>query len=192
MQLPDIEPLLRLSFSDMRTWLSQVTAREIPVPTEYNWWLGLAQALANRVDFNTTLSQAERLQWASVTITLYQYLAITLPYEQRFSPESSAMALRVRLIDQLGAKAGHPVLDPIIVERWVLDNLPLTLEEAEKYLVRFDPSATVPIQAFHDIKRRVQFLEWLNPKGHIADHEAARRWFHICELFLSKLRGQSS
>ena len=113
-------------------WLKGVRTGVIPEPGEFNW-LGVAEAAAvdsrrGLDEKDDVLAAAENLEWAAVSVAVYEKLAQAT--QDKFSFEPSAMMLRAFFIAHLGVSIGHSILDPQILLDWFWNNLTLTLDEA--------------------------------------------------------------
>ena len=83
------------------------------------------------------------------------------------------------MIGRLGAVPGHPVLDPAIIERWFIDRLPLSLEDATAMTKDWMELPVDEIRKLRGIKNRLAAIQALNEDGVLTEREDLRRWMAL-------------
>jgi hypothetical protein len=126
-QLPSVETILGKGLAEARDWLASVNSSELY--SHVNWWLGFAYSASLKAFFPIDDQVVgERFEWARIAITAYENVDKFKAGGCRDCVEK-AMALRVRLINLIGARADENLLDLQVIENWFINNLKLSLEQ---------------------------------------------------------------
>src|SRR4030095_11433792 len=102
-------------------WLRAVREGRVAAPAEFNWWLALLTVLTSEARREADGNGA--LEWAAVALQAHDLVASREGADSAFSVEELSAYLRLHLIASIGARSGHPVLDPERVLRWIVSGL---------------------------------------------------------------------
>lgn len=173
---------LEMPPAQVQEWLASVWSGEQKVPEDFNWH-GLAEVAADRAN-RRLLGEQPNLEWAEVSVAIYERLAIE---DEGDSFLQSAMTLRAALILQLGAKRGHPVLDPEPIFHWFYDNLHLARDEAIKQAStwrEFGPGGGVgrnELLMLRRIKNRLGVIKLMSEGTHFTPDAELAKWLEVRE-----------
>lgn len=166
----------------IRAWLDRVSSGSVTTPDDFTW-LRLAEEASERATYpDAATSDQERLVWASIAVSAYDYLARTTEdLKWTTSVEISAMMLRANMIKKLGAVPGHPLLDPSTVSHWFFDRLPFPRAEAARLAVDWLKRPVAEILLLRQIKNRLLVIKELMKDGYLTDDQELQRWVELRE-----------
>lgn len=148
-----LETVLRLPANDVAVWLDGLTIGEPVGGESFNWEVFAFTAAARA-------GKERSLPWAHIALRVYDGLTSRSPARIAHSFWLSAMNLRARLICDLGAQAGDPLLDPEVIVAWFQRVATISVEDAERLLSSKD-LGTVPqdkLLKLRDIKNALNVL----------------------------------
>lgn len=152
-------PLLAGGASAAKHWLNSVEPGQ-QLPSQKFDWIGLAEATGLKA--RSELS----LEWAEISIAIYDQLAQKVESKSRSeSLMHSQMTLRAFFIRRLGAKVGHPVLDPQPIVGWFVNNLQMSLEQAAEESSHWTELDIAKIRELRRIKDRLAPIKLLKDGG---------------------------
>jgi len=165
----------------VQRWIDGVVAGTTQVPAGFNWIL-FAQVTTgyarSRRDPQTGVKTAN-LAWAEVALAVHAYLAArsSLRYYAQ-NQVTEAIQLRIWMIQQLGAVAGHLVLDPEQVSRAFWDHLEWPLAEFTERSAagRFQPA---DLALLMDLWARLGIIARLVRSKHLVPSPELRDWLAL-------------
>ncbi|MCE9668453.1 hypothetical protein LY474_11585 [Myxococcus stipitatus] len=158
---------------DVEAWLQRHVIGE-PVDGEFFNWEVFAFTLAARA------GDAKDKVQARMALQVYETLANNAASSISRSYRFSAMNLRARMMGELGALAGDPILDPEVVVQWVHDCTRLSLDEATRLAsmdLRDLPIDTV--RALRDIKNALTVLSHIEETPRVRDDVELQAWLRL-------------
>jgi hypothetical protein len=126
---------------------------------------------------NSSMDSA--IDWAQASLAAYEALLRRVSSVEQHAVEYSSMMLRAYLIDQLGAAEGHPLLDPIVIEKWFASRAEYSLEEAGRKAQQWQSTDQQSILALRNIKTRLNVIEVLFPKGVFKSGKLLGQWLNL-------------
>lgn len=169
-----LDTVLAQPAKDVEAWLNGHPIGE-PVGGESFNWEVFAFTAATRA------GEERDLPWAHIALRVYEGLVKRSPARAAHSFWLSAMNLRARLIEDLGAQEGHAILDPQIVAAWFLRIATMPLEEASRLSSSPDLHA-VPADkliALRDIKNALNILSRLAGTDFVRNHPELHGWIRL-------------
>ncbi len=177
-----LEFLLKQSPEIVQDWLEQVWSGRI-FPGEDFFWHGLAEGASSKANQVSPVSSNEdKINWATIAVKIYAYMASTLHPLAADSYESSAMTLRAFMIGKYGNIPGHPLLDVGIVERWFFQHLPMTLVEAQNKCplpLSVYKNQIATVRELRAIKNSLNVIKALNEDGYLLDSQELQQWVQL-------------
>jgi hypothetical protein len=174
-----VNDLARQSPDHIREWVEAIRSGSVAAPGDFNW-LGLAYSAArNAAQAADHGCEDDALAWAGVAIAAYGYLSGVHGPPDASEDERSAMVVRADMIGRFGAVPGHPILDPASVERWFVDRLPLSLEDATAMTEDWTKRPVDEIRMLREIKNRLAVVQALSEGGVLSDSATLRLWLEI-------------
>ena len=169
-----LDTVLKWSANDVEVWLDGLTIGE-PVGGEcFNWEVFAFTAAARA-------GEERSLPWARVALRVYDGLVNRSPSRIAHSYRLSEMNLRARLIGDLGAQEGDPVLDPKIVGTWFQRMATISVEEAVRLLSLKDLS-TLPhdkLLKLRDIKNALNILSQIDETPLVQAQPELHGWLKL-------------
>jgi len=181
------EDLFNQSPDQVQLWLGEVASKKIAPPREYNWWLNLAEHAAFQARLAEDTNDEDRLKWAHVAVLVYAYLTVISTGEEKGFPERSNMIFRTNMIARFGAITNHPVLDPIVIERWFFDRLELSTEEARQILDQLTLSTKGQVRKLVEVLDRLAIFEFLIRERQMTDCDELEKWVQLKELYNNRM-----
>jgi len=102
-----VAEILMLEPKNLQKWVQSALTREFDVDANFNW-LGLAEVLAFNAREGNDVS--ERILFAGLAVTIYDWLAKTEDPEHSDSYIDSAIAVRVYMLSNNYVDSFHPIL----------------------------------------------------------------------------------
>ncbi|MGA0199411.1 MAG: hypothetical protein ACO3NK_09870 [Prochlorotrichaceae cyanobacterium] len=159
----------------VETWLHQDAATLLkwidvePSPTDdLIFGLSVLDGLIIKVDH--LLSQEENqlcLQWATVTIKLYDRLLPHISSTLQITVATKIMMLRIRLMKALGVQSHSSILDPETIVQWFQKTCNLSLAETEAMAQEWKNQPVEKIRQLRQLKNQLQILVQLSQIPHI-------------------------
>lgn len=123
--------------SEVKSWLDDVLSRKIETSSEFNW-LGLAEvAGSNAREAAVKDERFSSIEWAEISLRIYEKLSKSSDKTISHSLKTSAMMLRVFMINSFGNLKENHVFDVQKVFDWFYDNLDLSLDSALEFSNKF-------------------------------------------------------
>lgn len=170
--------LLMKEPNQVQAWVEQARCGQIAVPSDFNW-LGLAYSAAEAARDLAARGDRAALAWAGAAISVYDYLASEAAADVTSEFERDAMFVRAAMIAGFGAVPGHPVLDIATIERWFIDRLPWSRDEAMSMAENWTQRPIDQIRQLREIKNRLAVIKSVMDAGYLRDNEPLRQWVEI-------------
>ncbi|NTX11377.1 hypothetical protein HUA74_08240 [Myxococcus sp. CA051A] len=169
-----LDAVLRWPAESVEAWLDGLVVGE-PVGDEPFNWEVFAFTAATRA------GEERNLPWAHIALRVYDGLVNRSPARAAHSFWLSAMNLRSRLIEDLGAREGDAVLDPHIIAAWFQRIATMPLEEAVRLSSAPDLRTVPPekLLALRDIKNALNILSRLAETDFVRNHPELHGWIQL-------------
>jgi hypothetical protein len=142
------------------------------------WWQDVAEVSSSRAACSTGLSEGVVLAWATIAVVVFDRLGEICP-EGSGSFTTSSMGLRAFMINRLGPRAGHVVLDPTVLEEWFFRRLELPYEEA---ISKSRQAASLPTDEFlllNRLKDRIRIMRSVQSQHLFRQEDELSRWYAL-------------
>ena len=144
---------------------------------EGNWWLGLAQMLAEKA---FAADEPEQIQWAQLVTAIYERLTRR---SQDDSIEVSHMLFTARFLVSHGLQREQGVGSIGEIVGWFLERLPMSFEEVQRLLPITTQKLTemplTSIRQLRGIKNRLLVLEYIQKHYDLPHSDSVEKWISI-------------
>jgi hypothetical protein len=169
-----LDTVLRWSATDVEAWLDGRTIGEPVEGEQFNWEV-FAFTAASRA------GEERSLPWAHIALRVYDGLVNRSTARIAHSYWLSEMNLRARLISDLGAQEGDPILDPGIIVAWFQRMATLSVEDAVR-LLSSEELGAIPhdkLLKLRDIKNALNILSRIEGVRMVQAQTGLLEWLKI-------------
>ncbi len=183
----DWRDLQQMPGEQLNRLLSLVEAEQITVAESFPWLTLAEWAGAHMCDY-AELADNERLEWARIGVRAYK-LGMRAAKDQRssFSFLPSQLLLQCRVITRHGSIPGDPYFDVAAVLTYLLQNHPLSYEEAVSKTQQVQANSRQWGKMLDDLrtlrwtKNLLTATKSLHEAGFFREAPAVERWFELRE-----------
>ncbi len=169
-----LDTVLQWPANDVAVWLDGLTIGEPVGGENFNWEVFAFTAAARA-------GEERSLPWAHIALRVYDGLSSRSPARIAHSFSLSAMNLRARLIRDLGAQEGDPLLDPEVIVAWFRRMATLSVEDAGRLSSSTDLS-TLPqdrLLKLRDLKNALNVLAQIAETRGVQKHPELQGWLRL-------------
>jgi len=138
-------------------------------------WQDVAEFASSRAVCDSRLDAKEAIEWATVAVLVFDRLTEVCQVNSAHY-EFDGMSLRAGMVRDYGPEAGHPVLDPALVENWFFRRLKVSLEEAVALWANVAQLPTEVFLRLASLKDRLRVIRPVFLKGLIRRKDDLAKW----------------